>query len=374
MGWDDVKRVATGVATGGLSEGVRALSGGGGGAPAGASAHEQWITGIVNQSGPEELIKRYQRAMDDPSLFGNPHATGGAGIYGYVDATNFNAYKSAKQMLGRDITANEFAQILPMFRGPDGDLQGRAYLAQIAEREKNSPENMAKRAPEKYGTVNSAMQELLKRGATKEEQDHFGRMLATGEITDYELQQFIRETPEFRTTEDANFRTGLNKELEGYDSNFFNKEKENVISRFASAGIQHSPALDFALTNLMGDISKERSKYLAGVSAQQYQGNRDNARQDYLGTMDRFMADRNYGRSRSDALMDETRGRSYQLQDYGRERDDLMKYLSQNSGSRNSMGGMFGSALQGAGAMAPTGNPWAMGAGAGAGLFSYLDR
>jgi hypothetical protein len=44
----------------------------------------------------------------------------------------------------------------------------------------------------------------------------------------------------------------------------------------------NSPSLDFALTNLMGDIQKQRSAYMADLARQDYQAQRGMGREDTL--------------------------------------------------------------------------------------------
>lgn len=296
---------------------------------------------------------------------------------------DYNIYKSGQEILGRDINANELAQLTPLFgSGSEKELEsGRAALAQVAEQEKNSPEAVQKRLKENsgqfYGQVGDVFQNLLKRGASQEELDHFGKLLASGDVDAYELNQFVSQMPEYREGQDKTFREGLNTELESYDRDYFGKAKEDVLNRYAQAGIQNSSSLDFALTNLMGDIAKERSKYLAGVSADQYKGNKDLARSDYQINLERLYGNQDYSRNRNDQLSDLLRGRSYDVADYNTQRNDLMSMLGQQQNQRRSggLGSSLGTLL-GAGIGASYGNPQA-GAyigGAGGGLYDYWNQ
>lgn len=251
---------------------------------------------------------------------------------------DFNIYKAAQSQLGRDLNANELAQLRPAYAG--GDESGNAALAYFAEQDKLRPDYYQKQAGQFSGDVNAVFQDLLKRGASKSEIDHFGTLLASKQIDPYELQQFVREMPEFRQAEDTKFRSGLNQELANYDTEAFNKQKEGILSRYSRAGIQNSSALDFALTNLMGDIAKERQKYLAGVSTQQYGSNKDLARQDYQTTLNNYLSNRDYNRDRSNQMFDTYQGRSWEVADYNRQRNDYLNYLSSNK--RSSGGKPYG--------------------------------
>jgi hypothetical protein len=114
-----------------------------------------------------------------------------------------------KDVLGRDLTPTEFAQFAPAFgSGSQKEVEaGRGYLAQLAQQEKNSPAALDKKyqqnAGQYGGQVGGLFQEMLGRSATQEENDHFGKMLASGEVDPYTLRQFMQQLPEYRQQQDA---------------------------------------------------------------------------------------------------------------------------------------------------------------------------
>lgn len=317
---------------------------------------------------------------------------------------NAEIYRNASQMLGRDITSQEFAQVAPRFgTGSARDIEvGRAYLAELAQQEANSPSKLAEKAPQYSGQVNDIFSNLLKRGASQSELDHFGKLMATGEVDAYTLNQFVQQLPEYtdarsqealakQTEEDKLAREQLGSELQGYDQEFFNKGKENIISRYAQAGIQNSPSLDFALTNLMGDIQKERSAYLADIGRRDYESargfkredllaNRGMARQDYETNLNRLFGQQDYGQQRSDAYSDLLTNRSFGSIDYQRQQDDLMRLLSQQGSGRRSssmgslIGGLAGAGIGGFATRSPQGASagYQIGSGVGGG-YDYLN-
>lgn len=316
---------------------------------------------------------------------------------------NLDIYGSAKDVLGRDLTPTEFAQFAPAFgSGSQKEVEaGRGYLAQLAQQEKNSPQALDKKyqagASQYGGQVGGLFKEMLGRDATPDEANHFGKMLASGEVDPYTLRQFMSQLPEYRDQQDAAAtakqtqadtaaRGQLAGELGQYDQDFFNKAKENVISRYAQMGTQNSPSLDFALTNLMGDIQKQRSAYLADIARQDYTSARGNTRQDYLAnkgllrddytdTMNQNLANSNYARDRSNSLVDASQGRSYDIADYQTQRNDLLDMLGRQQQQRRSggmgaaLGPLLGAGIGALGAGAVSGG---MGAGAGAQLGGYL--
>jgi len=260
---------------------------------------------------------------------------------------DYDIIKSSKNILGRDITANDLVSFRPYFEG--GNDIGQAYLAQVKDYESKSPEALKNKSGQYSGDVNSAFQELFGRNATPEEIQHYGAGLASGGLDTYQLKDYIKQTDEYRTAQDKQFREGLNTELGSYDQEAFNKGKEDILSRYTKAGIQHSPALDLALTNLMGDIAKERGRYLAGLSAQQYGGNKELARSDYEATLNKYMSDRNYERDLRQNQMNDYLNRGREVGDYYRQRDDYMSMLDRiprNSKSNkwSQIGGLAGAA------------------------------
>lgn len=337
---------------------------------------EEMKAGKISQSD-------YVRIADQivPQLYQGVIATGGSGeaaarsVLPFSDQigelyTNLNLLKQGQDLLGRDMTPQEVARFSPYFQGPNGPQTGPAALAQFAEEESRNPANLGKKAQQYSGQIGGFYQDLLKRGATSEEADYFGRLMATGQVTPYEIQQFIRATPEFQTNVDKEFRSSLSDELAGYDEKAFGRERENILSQYTRAGLQNSSALDFAITEALGKIQEERGQFLGGLSAQQYSGNKAAARGDYEYMRGRQAADRDYGRNRGDQYLDYLTQRADQGTDYARQRNDYLQFLS--SQPRQKGGNFLTGALTGAGALAPLG-PWGAAIGGGLGALSYLD-
>lgn len=269
-------------------------------------------------------------------------------------ANDYNVLKASREILGRDVTAQDIDAIRPWFEG--GDTEGRSYLTELKKQEASSPEALRKRAGAYSGQVGNIFQDLLKRGASQQEIDHFGSLLASGDVDEYTLRSFVQQLPEYRTAEDKRFREGLSGELEGYDREAFGKAKEDVISRYARAGIQNSSALDFALTSLMGDIAKERNRYLTGLSTEQYGGNKALARADYEGNLNQYLSNRDYEKNRSYNTMQDYLGRGRERADYDRQMQDYNRMLQSIPRQRGSRYADLG-ALIGFGVGAATGNP-----------------
>ncbi len=284
-----------------------------------------------------------------------------------------NAYGNFLQMVGREPTLQELQQFIPIYQGAYG--QGNSAVANYAQMDAQKPQNLVKKAPQHYGSVENLFSQMLGRQATQEEKDHFGGLLASGQVDAYQLQDFLRGTPEYQTGEDKKFRGGLASELEGYDTEFFNKQKGNVFSDYLQRGFGGSSSLDYALTDLMGNIAKERGKYLADVSARQYGGNKELAIGNYRNTMDRYSDDRNYERNRLQNAYQQNYDRANEIGDYYTQE---RAYRGSRGGGQAPWGQLAGGAL-GAGIGAFAGGPmgasagWNIGSGLGGG-YDYLNQ
>lgn len=269
----------------------------------------------------------------DPTTGEDPLASlpqyGGAG--GSSQAAEFYAGKDFADMFGRNPTRSELSMLANYYMSGDPNIAntagGRSAVAQYYQDQVNSPKNQKKQNETKSGQysgdINSIYQDLLKRGASDAEVQHFGGLLASGEVDPYELRQFIQATPEYQTSQDTAFRSTLGNELADLDTKAFGRQKEDVISRFASAGRLGSSALDFALTDLMGKIAEKRQGFLANLSASQYGSNKENARADYGNLLSNMDTNKKY----EWGLQDQNRQRGWNVTDYNRQQQDYLRAL-----------------------------------------------
>lgn len=256
------------------------------------------------------------------------------------------ARQDFEQIYGRQPTEAELAQIVPAYVGSDqhitNNAQGKSYIAQMYQAEQNSPAKLyekqqaewRKEAPNQYGSVGNTIKSLLGRDASQDELDHFGTMLASGQVDAYQLQDFLKAQPEYQGAQDKKFRGELSSELEGYDRSFFDTAKEDVISRYAQMGRSTSPALDVALTDLQGQINERRGQYLAQLGADQYRGNKDAAFGDYRTTQSDWLSRRNQDIDARYSGMDRMRSRADEISDYTRQNSDFDRYNSMYGGGK----------------------------------------
>lgn len=325
---------------------------------------------ILNNLTPDQLIKRYGQ--------------GKAGQFATAqDQLQKQAYDSAKSILGRDISANEFAQIMPQFMGPNGLATGRAYLAAMAQQEANTPQALSKNAPKYYDQVNQLFQKQLGRAATQDELSHYGGMLASNQTDAYGLGQYLQGSPEYQQQQDTKFQQSIIPQTQQYVTDTFNRVKPDLVSQFANNGIQNSSALDFALTNMLGQLSSQESNYVTGLKASQYGNNQNLALQQGQGALDQYL-NNYYGQKQNNQnMMNSLVQRGWNAQDYQTQMNDYMNYMNSQKQNQPSGWGAMAGGLLGAGLGAAFSPPGAgpMGAGAGynigSGLgssFDYLNR
>lgn len=322
----------------------------------------------INSLNPEQLLKRYANAT--PADIGTSN-----GIYGTQDYNNYQAYSGFKSLFGRAPTQSEFSQVIPAFQGPNGHINGQAFLANLQQQYQSNPHmdpSKAVKPADVQGSVGQQFKSILGRDATPDELAHFTDAIQSGQTDAYGLGSFLKQMPEYTNAQDKTFRSGLNTELQNYDTQEFGREKGNVMADYQKRGLGTSPSLDYALTDLMGKIASNRSAYLSTLSASQYGGNKDLATGNYQNSLNQMYNQNqqktanqsNYG----NALMD----RGFQGMDYQTQMNDYMRMLGQANQSRNVLHGpdWLNLAMQGAGAGMKA---YGASRGGGGNPYSYLD-
>lgn len=337
-----------------------------------AGSFQEAYNNILNTLTPDLLLKRYGQGQ--ASQF---QATG-------QDQSNYQAYSTFKSLMGRAPTSGELAQIIPAFQGPNGLMNGRAFLANMQQQyhsnptlDPGNPQNN-QNPTDIQGQVKQQFQSILGRDPTTDELNHFTTAIQSNQTDAYGLSSFLKQMPEYTNTQDTNFRNSLNSQLQGYDTNEFNREKQGVMADYASRGMGGSSSLDYALTDLMGKIAQNRSSYLANLSASQYGGNKDLAIGNYQNTLNQMYGNSLNQRQSQQNYSNDLLNRGFQGADYQTQRNDFMNFMNNNRGSSyNPLYGVIGGAIgAGAGGLMSGGNPGAINAGSnfGSGLFSYLGN
>ncbi|HUV26992.1 MAG TPA: hypothetical protein VMW34_06465 [Anaerolineales bacterium] len=275
--------------------------------------------------------------------------------------TEFLANRDAKQMMGRYLEPEELAMAQSAYSGPNGETTGRAFVANVSERYKASPEYLKGQSGEYGGQVSQMFQSLIGRDATPDEIEHFGSMLASGNTDAFELSNFMKQTPEYIERQDQLFREGVATEMEPQERKLLERGREDTLRRYAKAGTQHSPALDFAITKMMGDLADKRSSYLTGLKVDQYGGQKDAARQDYMTSLNKYLSDLDYEKNLRNQNLNALTQRGWNAQDYMTQSRDYQNWLNSQGGTQKTgLGAGVGSLVGGAaGLYFGGGNPMA---------------
>lgn len=351
---------------------------------------DDFNTQYLSQLNPQQLIERYeagrpasggQHTVGDWSKWSNPEAGGWGSDQ---DKANAQAYSSFKGLFGRAPNTNEFSQVIPAFSGPNGGVNGNAFLANLQNQYKSNPtldpgsQQNTQKPADVSGSVNQQFQSILGRAPTADEASHFNQAIQSGQTDAYSLGNFLKQMPEYTNAQDTQFRGGLNKELENYDVQEFGRQKQDVISDYAKRGINPgaSPSLDYALTDLMGKIAQNRSAYLASLSSAQYGGNKDLAIGNYQNSLNQMYGQQQNNQQNQQGLGNALMQRGWQGQDYQTQMNDYMQYLnSQPRRSGNGFGGALSGATSGATAGGMAGGPWgALAGGVAGGVGGYLNQ
>lgn len=345
-------------------------------------SYERNYNASLSQLSPSQLLQRYSQGKT--TQFGTDQ-----------DRSGYQAYNSFKSLLGRDPSAQELAQVLPAFQGPNGNINGNAALANLQQQYKANPtldptsQQNNQKPGDVSGSVNQQFQSVLGRAPTSDELSHFSQAIQSNQIDAYGLSSFLKQQPEYTNAQDQQFRSGLNTELQGYDTQEFNKEQGDVVSAYGHNGMAAgfdqngkslSPSLDFALTDLMGKIAQNRSSYLAQLSASQYGGNKDLAIGNYQGTLNQMNQNNQSQRANQTAYGQQLTNQGFQGGAYQQQMNDYLNYMGNNSGSKGAnplygtIGGLVGAGIGGFATHSPQGAMAGYQIGSGAGnSYGYLN-
>jgi hypothetical protein len=281
--------------------------------------------------------------------------------------------KSYKETFGRLPTVNEVSLAAPAFQA--SGTSGNAYVAQLYQSQ-NPNEAAKKGASNQYGSVDQLFQSKLGRGATQEEKDHFGTLLASKQYDLYDIGDMLDNLPENVRKQDEDFRKGLTDTLQKQDQQYYN---EKVLPGIRQSFLQSGGTLDpndstyaAALANAAKEQNTTREGFLSNLTSSQYEGNKNRAYSDYVNNF-------NYSRGRTDSAADRNTQRMYDYENFNMQKQAYDAYLSrygkrsQGQGIGQMAGGIIGGAA-GAYFGGPQGASagYQMGAGLGGGVGSFF--
>lgn len=290
-------------------------------------------------------------------LIGEIPAYGGRG--GSQQAAEHYAAKDFLDLFGRLPTKSELGMLASGYISGDPNIAntsaGKALVGQYYQSIQNSPdkvyarqqEELKQKAPQYYDAVSNLIKTGLGRDATAQEKEHFGSLLASGQLDNYQLSQFISQLPEAVKQKDADFRKQLSGELDTQNQDYFqNKILPSIQQQFLKQGRSvDSSGYASALALAAQDQAKQRENFLSKLSADQYQSNSANARADYQDVLNRYYQNQDYTRDRTNTLADRVYARQNELQDYAIQKQAYDNYLRRYGKRGNGIGSGIGTAL-----------------------------
>lgn len=278
---------------------------------------------------------------------------------GGLKAQQYYATKQFHDLFGRAPTQSELDRFSAAYNSGDKNIAnisgGNALIADYYDQQVNTPEKRyadeqakyMEAAPQFYDQLNGQFQSVLGREATSEEKEHFGKLMASGQADAYTLGQFLKQLPENVRREDEQFRTSLRDQIKTEDSRYFSEQvMPGIQSSFAKAGRDvQSSGFANALAQAAQQQNTGREDFLSNLTANQYQGNKANAYNEYLNQVGRINANQDYSRTRRDQLADQTTGRLYDMQNFAMQKQAYDDYLSRYGKRSGGIGSMIGGAV-----------------------------
>ncbi len=294
------------------------------------------------------------------------------GLGGGQQAADYYAWEAFTKQFGRNPTQSELSQLSSAYMSGDPNIAntsgGNAAVGQYFQSIASNPANQyaqqqsqyEKDAPKFYDKINGMYQQTVGREATEAEKKHFGSLLASGQVDDYQIGQFLTALPENVKKQDEEFRSGLNKTLQGQDAQYFNEQlMPGIQSNFAKQGRSvDSSAFSNSLALAGQQQNRQRESFLSGLTADQYKNSQGLAQNAYQQSYGNYQGLQDYSRQRGAQLQDALTGRVNQIQDFAMQKQAYDQYLSRYGKRQSGMGGGIGSlAGMGLGALlaAPTG-------------------
>jgi hypothetical protein len=139
----------------------------------------------VAQRLPLLLSGQMSRAQMEVELFGSPESAAYRG-----NLANQLVVQGYQSVLGRGPSEQDVASWAPQLA--DGWLTNEAFLAELAK----SPENQAQTSAEVNATIVAVYQDCLRRAPDQPGIDHWGPLLATGQVTSDQFRQSVCSSPE----------------------------------------------------------------------------------------------------------------------------------------------------------------------------------
>lgn len=271
------------------------------------------------------------------------------GNEGHQDWANNTALLTQFQsMYGRNPTQQEINRLSPYYTSDP--ILGAQVLQSQFDQYKKSPEYI--KSQSNYGdnlnSVNEQFKSLLGRDATNAEKEHFGQLLGSGELDNYQLGTFLQQLPEYVNAQDKKFREDLTPELQNSQANYFKEYiQPGIVSQNAQRGIYDSSGIDNAFAQAAKQQNYDMQDYLSKLSASQYGSNRAAALQDYQTNQAQRYGQQNMALSNLYNTQNWQNQQAQDISNYNMQKNAYDQYIKNYGKRSNGLGGLLGGSVGG---------------------------
>ncbi len=289
----------------------------------------------------------------EDALGGDNPYTSPAGTWPGMDkASKQWVWAAYQNIYGRAPTEEEMSIALPAAQS--GTTGARAFVAQAHQTEQNTPDKLYAEQQKKYladapkfaGQVQDLFQGQFGRAASQDELNHFGSLLASGTTDSYQLQDFLKQQPEYQTKQNEQMRQGLTSTMAANDKRQFSEQiLPSIQEAFAKQGRSFdSSAFANSATQSAQQQNTAREGFLNNLTASQYGGVQDRAYQDYANQVNNQQNLTNQGIQARYAGIQGLQQRSNDMQDYNMQQQAYNQYLAKygKRGGNSITGGLMG--------------------------------
>lgn len=320
---------------------------------------------------------------DVPSQWGQGQWQGAGGG---SQAQQYYAWQDFAKTFGRNPTQSELDMLSPSYASGDpnktNNSAGKAQIAAYYNSQANSPTNIAagqqQQAIDSYkkdsttfdNQTNQIFQQSLGRNATSDEAQHFGALLASGQVDSYGLGQLVGQSQEAQQRQTQTYQDTLSKNLQGTQGDYFkNYIEPSILAQSAASGRDvNSSGVQQAEVQAGKQQNYDLQNYLAQFGAGQYgqsAANQQNVYQQYLGNL--------YGLQNANvnsqlAQQNYLQNQNTNIGNFQMQQNAYNAYLNQYGKRSNGMGSLIGGIA--GGALGSFGGP--AGAAAGYGIGSSI--
>lgn len=303
------------------------------------SGEVNWFKSSIRQAGADSTYGTLVSTLDTLGK----EAQKIASVYGIKNFTDADAAKLRDQLFTAGDDVGQFKDLL------------NASLSRLATEQLINPPVTGEQQTQFQQTANEVVRSVLGRDADQYELEFYSGLLAQGEKP-YELQQFVKNTPEYQDAqstkenervkaESAQARESLNQELLRSEEEAFKRAQPQIIAQFMRAGRLNSTGLDAAIARERAKMASERQSFLGNAAYEDAIRAQGYKREDFVGAQgkafEQFLRSSapTYERqadltkmsyARPFQLADDIRTRGREVEDYYRQQNDFFRALEDN--------------------------------------------